>query len=178
MFTTSYKSVGMEELITALVKTTKAKLTVEFGTQQGHSAILLARGSKKVITFDLFEEKYLNAPYKETHAEMLTALQNVKGFNVEIRVENVNKVKPFACDVLHIDICNHKDNVYPLLKKWQGKVKKMILLEGGVYNKWQKKYNFKPFIPALFGDIFVDWDYTTVKGDNGYALTILTRRIK
>lgn len=175
IFTTSYKSEGMEELLTALVKTVGAKTAIEFGTQQGHSAILLAKGGARVKTYDLFEEKYNAEPFKETHANLLKALKNTEKYNIQVYQKDVNKVKPVKCDVLHIDICNHRDNVYPLLENWQSKVKKMIILEGGVYNKWQKKYKFETYLPALDVEIMSKWHFLTIKGENGYAITILTR---
>lgn len=175
MFTTSYKSEGMDHLLTALVRTVNPSKVIEFGTQQGHSAVLLAKGMKRgvVKTYDIFESNYPNPPHKETHADMLKALHNVEGYNIEVYAKDVFEVKPVRCDVLHIDICNHQKNVYPLLHNWQDKVSKMIILEGGVLNKWQKKYGFKPFVLPL--RYFKDWRSVIIKGENGYAITILTR---
>lgn len=165
MVTTSYKSKGMEELITALAKSVGARKIVELGTQQGHSAILLAKSGASVTTYDLFEEIYSEPPFKETHADYEKAIKNTIKYNISIRRKNAVNVKPVKCDVLHIDICNHAGNVSDLVDKWYGKAK-LILLEGGVLNKWQKKYKFKPYIPR--------YNHTIIKGENGYALTIIT----
>ena len=174
MFTTSYKSPGMGELITALVKSVGAKKIIELGTQQGHSAVLLAKGITGVVkTYDTFETNYSNPPFKQTHADMLTALNNVKGYNVQVFMKDAFDVKPVKCDVLHIDICNHHHNVGRLLDSWASKVTKMIILEGGVYNKWQKKYGFLPYLCCL--DVMRDWTYTVIRGEGDYAVTIMTR---
>jgi hypothetical protein len=163
IFTTSYR--GMDSLLTELVRSVGAKKIIEFGTQQGHSAVMLARGGGMVKTYDLFEPRYSNPPYKNTHADLFEALANTMDYGVEVFAKDVNEVKPIECDILHIDICNHYDNVYPLVSKWYGKAK-MIILEGGVLNKWQKKYGFKPFIPKQ--------NHIILRGKGGYAMTIIT----
>lgn len=171
MFTTSYKSEGLAELLTALVRSVGAKKVIEFGTQQGHSSILLAKGEASVITYDSFEENYSNYPQKETHSNLAKALKNTSKYNIKVCVKDVFNIKPVTCDVLHVDICNHQNNVAPLLENWKDKVKKMIILEGGVLNKWQKKYGFDPYCPYVVDE----WDSIVIKGKGGYAMTILTR---
>ena len=157
----------MSELITNLVKTVQAKTAIELGTQQGHSAILLAKGGARVRTYDLFEEKYPKPPHKATHANYMKALENTFKYDIHIGIKDVFKVKPVNCDILHIDICNHKHNVNKLVRNWFPKVSKLIILEGGILNKWQKKYGFKPFIPKM--------KHIILKGENGYAITIITK---
>lgn len=173
MFTTSYKSPGMGELITALVRTVGAKTAIELGTQQGHSAVLLAKGGASVKTYDLFEEKYQKEPFKETHADFKEAIKNTVMYDISVHKMDVNEVKPVECDVLHIDLCNHAGNVMPLLKKWKDKVSKMIILEGGIHNEWQRKYGFMPYQNELYR--LDKWGATTFKGKYPYAVTVLTR---
>lgn len=175
MFTTSYK--GLDEVFKLLIKIVKPEKVIEFGTQQGHSARLIAENSDaQVITYDIFEKKYLNFPYKDTHADLIKAKENLKGLNVKIVKENVFKLEPEETDVLHIDICNHYGNVLPLLESWQKYVSKMILLEGGVKNRWQEKYNFKQFNKVLNMPFMSDWDSHILQEEEGYALTVLLRK--
>lgn len=173
IFTTSYKTPGLEELLTYLPMSVGAREIVELGTQQGHSAVLLAKSGAHVETYDSFEEKYFYHPYGETHADMGKAIENVKKYNIDVFKKNVLKLESKKCDVLHIDICNHFGNVLPLLERWERNVSKLILLEGGVYNSWQEKYDFFPYHNSLWR--FKNWNCIVVKGNKQYALTIMSR---
>lgn len=170
-FTTSYKSPGMEELLTYLPMSVGAKKIVELGTQQGHSAILLAKSGAHVDTYDSYDEKYSNYPFKDTHADIDKALKNTAKYDIHVFKGDVQLLKPKICDVLHIDICNHEDNIKSIVFNWANKVKKMIILEGGALNKWQKKYGFNPYYPYNY----TDWTSVIIEGKKGYAMTVMTR---
>jgi hypothetical protein len=184
-FTTSYKSEGLPDLMTNLIRCINPSLVLEFGVQQGASLISIAKGLKngKVIGYDLFEPNYDEAPFGQTHANKSEAEKNVSLANVGKKVEifqanvfeiwtNYEKV-----DVLHVDICNYYKNILLVLEQWSEKVDKMILLEGGDDNHWHKKYNFRPFHSVLHMDFITRrWEHTVIRGENDYALTVLTRR--
>lgn len=167
----------MDQLLTNLVKSVGTRRAIEFGTQQGHSAVLIAKGATgTVYTYDTFSEAYNQPPFKPTHANYEKALKTTGNYDIWVRKADVFKIKPVSVDTLHIDICNHYDNVKPLLEAWQSKIKKMIILEGGVYNKWQKKYGFNPFNTILTEMFMRDWNHVVIRGEGGYAMTVLTRK--
>lgn len=186
-YTTSYKSEGLPELLTNLVLITNPIEVVELGVQQGASAIALARGitdpQGQLYAYDLFEEKYQNPPYGQTHASLEIAKSNIEQAGLSDRI-TVFKSNALECwkyhdnvDILHIDLCNYYDNVFTVMYKWYDRVSKMIILEGGDYNHWQKSYNFKPYKPVLnLSYVSKLWDYATIRGSRDYAITIMTRR--
>lgn len=185
IFTTSYKTNGMEDLLTALTKIANPKIAVELGVQQGASAIAIGKGLDKgdLYAYDLFEPTYQEPPFGSTHADAEIALQNIATARLLDKVnicvgDAFNTHKDFGkVDLLHVDICNHYDNILKILKKWYRKVNKFILLEGGVYNHWQKKCHFKPYNTVLKMPFIKDnYEVFTLRGGDDYALTILERK--
>lgn len=184
MKSTSYKTQGLKEIIQGLVKVYQPKTVVELGTQQGSSAVLIAKHLKgRLTTVDLFEEKYRKPPFNKTHANYLKAIKNIylsgEFKKVTILVEDalLSHLHFNNIDMLHIDICNHYDNVKPILKNWYKKVTKFIILEGGTFNHWQRKGGFKSFYPILEEKFIKDnYDKCVITGDGDYALTILIRK--
>lgn len=184
-FSTSYKSEGLPDLLTSLIKAVNPKLVLEFGVQQGASLIAIAKGLKdgKVIGYDLFQPNYDEPPYGVTHASKDITLNNIKKANLTKKVEvieanvfeiwnNYEKV-----DVLHVDLCNYHKNVMIVMEQWNEKVEQMILLEGGDDNHWQKRYGFRSFHSVLHTDFVTKrWEHTVIRGENDYALTVMTRR--
>lgn len=186
MITTSkYEENGFDLIIEGLIKVYNPKIVVELGTQQGASAIIIAKALKNghLFTYDNFDVKYSNPPYAATQADFGETLIHLytAGVSGKVFVERGDAFeahKDFdTVDILHIDLCNHYMNVEPLLIQWRYKVNKCIILEGGGYNKWQREHDFMPFY-LLLSKHFVRDSYHVViiKKDENYALTILTRR--
>lgn len=186
IFSSSYKTPEVDELITSIVRVASPKKVVEIGAQQGKSTVLIAKGleSDAVIhTYDLFEKEYRSPPYLDTHANQQTVLDNLKAAGVCCSY-TVNKgsgedalLTHNDIDLLHIDICNHYHNVRPLLLLAVDKVKSTILLEGGIANNWQKKHDFRPYGPMLEEDwVKHAWTYATIPFNEHNAVTIMTRR--
>lgn len=165
---------------------------MEIGTQKGGSAILIGRGMKPgsiLDCYDLFEEKYPQPPYAPTYASMEDTKQRIEEANLPCRV-NVHKgdyndalkelcfeVAYVTVDLLHIDICNHLENLTPILKRMHRFVEKAIILEGGITNRWQVKYDYKSYIPLLQEpEIQQRWNYITVPFNRHNAVTLLTRK--
>ena len=157
-FTTSYITPASRELIGSFVRLMDPKLTVEIGTQQGSSATLIGCNMGKessLYTFDLFQDQYANPPYAATHADMSAAITNMNNANLSCEWRlfvgdhtlalDIIKASGLTIDLLHIDICNHYDNVRPVLSALLPYVAKAVILEGGVLNQWQQKHNYKPW---------------------------------
>ena len=186
MITTSkYEENGFADIITGLVKVYDPKIVVELGTQRGASAIIIGKALKDGIlwTYDLFQEAYPLPPYSRTYAdreeaEYYIGAQGLLG-KVRVRIGDAFQIhKEFdEVDILHIDLCNHYDNIATILPHWRYKVKKVIILEGGGYNKWQRELGFSPFTPLLKRHFVTDnyWVSIITKNED-YALTILIRK--
>jgi len=187
MITTSkYEENGFDLILSGLIKVYNPRDIVELGTQQGASAIILAQALSDeghVFTHDLFLSNYDKPPYSDTHADLYAALDNISAAGLS------NKITVIECeaslvadewdevDILHIDLCNHYDNVRPLLHQWYKKVNQLILLEGGGFNKWQKANAFIPFSHALYDLCVQDYYHSIIlKKNEDYALTILIRK--
>lgn len=188
IFTTSYSDQACN-LITALVKSVRPTTAIEIGCQQGRSTVAIAAGlesTARLVSADLFEEKYDAPPYLETHASQEKALENLRASNpiceFEIRKQSDAQLASEIrgnVDLLHVDICNWFGNLEPILNRWQEKVNKMILLEGGMRagNSWQRKYGFKPWREILDGGVFfAHWDSCTIPFNDHNALTVMTRK--
>lgn len=185
MTTSKYEENGFADIISGLVKVYNPKVVVELGTQQGASAIIFGKALKDglVYTYDLFGSNYKQSPYSETHADLEATLENIEKNNLTDKIivtpldalevaERWDKV-----DILHIDLCNHYDNVRPLLHQWYKKVNQLIILEGGGFNKWQKEHAFIPFSFALQDRCIHDYyNYVTATKNEDYAITILVRK--
>jgi len=185
IFTTSYKTPEIEDFITSLVRLADPHIVVDIGTQQGKSAVLLGKGMKEgseLYSFDLFEETYSAPPHANTHSNMLAAKENLDFANLKCKWSvrkkaGVEAIEDFEqIDILHIDICNHRDNVIPILDVAINKVKKYILLEGGVKNSWQQKCGFTPFNESLqkYKEVA---DFCVFKiNSNENAITVMSKR--
>jgi hypothetical protein len=184
--TTLYEEHGFGEIITGLVRVYQPRTIIDLGTQQGVSAILLARYLKSpglVYTYDLFQTHYNEPPYAKTHACFDTAVQNIKEKGMDDRIVVVKEdaydaqIHHHDVDLLHVDLCNHYGNVHKVLKRWYKKVNKIILLEGGGHNDWQKKYGFQPFYGILEEPWIISrYNSIVFKKDDHRALTVMIRR--
>jgi catechol 2,3-dioxygenase-like lactoylglutathione lyase family enzyme len=186
IFSSSYMLKEVDEFITSLVKIANPEVVVEIGAQQGKSTVLMAKAlpaSATIHTYDLFEKEYEAPPYLDTHANQQTVIDNLTKAKVKCSF-NVNKGRGEEAlanhndiDLLHIDICNHYDNLKPLLEIALTKVRKTIILEGGISNNWQKKYGFKPYGPMLDEDwVSKSWSHITIPFNQHNAITIMMKR--
>jgi hypothetical protein len=187
MFTTSYLENGFKDIMQGLVKLYNPKTIVELGTQQGASAVVIGEAmskDSKLFTFDLFKEKYDKPPYCETKADFLTACDNVGSIKPKKHIEVFGDDAYSAIgyfqstiDMLHLDLCNYYDNVKPILAQWKDKVEKLIVLEGGTHNSWQKNYGFKPFFPMLDEPWLANfYDHVVLTNGSDYAMTVMVRK--
>lgn len=191
IFSSSYSLPEAQGLITAFVRAINPKKAVEIGTQQGMSSILIGGAMQygsQLITYDLFEDKYQGPPHLPTHANKEIAEQNIKKAGVADRVTvkmgshreafdneiDIYGVGYTCIDLLHVDICNHYDNLKPILELLENFTSKAIILEGGIYNLWQMKHGYKPWAPLLH-EVLDRWQHITVPFNEHNAVTLLTR---
>lgn len=140
------------------------KLIVELGVQQGNTMAVMAAAMPKPCTIygiDTFESNYTLPPYKATHADwdvahttIRNAIPNRTYDYTLFKDDAISAAKLYvdsSIDLLHIDLCNHADNISKVLPVWLPKVKPggMVILEGGTKTQWQEDNNFLPFGPIL-----------------------------
>jgi len=186
---TSYKTSAMNAAFISTVWATNPSTVVEIGTQQGYSAGMigeLMNSGTTLTTFDSFEDTYQGPPNSKTHANQTIANSYLRSRNLKcawsvekMDASEVAKLKRFTApiDLLHIDICNHMSNIYPLLMQWIPKVRKTIILEGGHLNHWQKKYDYLSFEPILDYRFITDHFNSQIIIDGKYSITVLRRII-
>ena len=190
-FSSSYETPGMAELITMLVKQVSPVNVLEIGTQQGGSAQIIVEAMTlggAFTTCDLFEPKYRSPPYGDTHCSKEKAEENLMSYKdtVYIRVlpygypDLLDQLSSRDVDLLHIDICNHYDNLQPILYDIVANntihVRKMILLVGGIHNKWQQQCGFNSYAPMLKKSWLHAWEHATIAFNDHNAITVLWRK--
>jgi hypothetical protein len=183
--TTKYEENGFADIIRGLVKVYDPGLVVELGTQQGASAIILGRYMThgQLWTYDTYMSDYEKPPYAQTQSSFEAAKHYIHWAGLDDRINvcfgdaYVVHFKFEEVDMLHIDLCNHYDNISAILPHWRYRVNKCIILEGGGYNKWQREHGFKPFTDYLYRHYITDnYDVVIIKKNEDYAITILTRK--
>tara|TARA_Y100000310_G_scaffold241139_1_gene245048 strand:- start:4997 stop:5551 length:555 start_codon:yes stop_codon:yes gene_type:complete len=177
VFSSSYNS-DQREFITGLTRVLNPSYVLEFGTQQGSSAIALGKGmsaGSTLVTYDLFEPQYDKPPYGDTHSNWELAFNNIAAADLlcDVKVKKGSAGDWFdqdkrGIDLLHIDICNHYDNVSQILTPLHGWINGVILLEGGIENRWQKEHGFSSYLPLL-----PPWKYITIPFNDHNAITIV-----
>ena len=165
----SYKDHGYGYFFYALTRVLKPARCVEIGVLQGFSLLTVAaalrdNGNGMIHGFDLFEDY----PYRhEKYANVLEWIET-SGLRTWATVsqEDAFQVhKQFdTTDYLHVDISNDGNTYRRVFEQWAGKVKKVILLEGGSADRdrveWMIKYK-KPSIVKALNEIrsaYPSWD--------------------
>lgn len=171
---------------------------------------LKPKDSIRITTVDTFESTYKQPPFSSTHANKQKAVENILTMfsNVAVKSQDVdsntvsiltdnNLVKIVTSsaaefvsredngvyyDLIHIDICNHADNVKPIFDALQyrseqgyGYLPSVILLEGGKRNHWQTEHGFESFLPILESNTWVkdNFDINVIDVDDTNSITIL-----
>lgn len=187
IFSTSYHGSGFKELFTALVKLYNPETIVDLGTQQGRSAIWMAKAMKNghLYTYDTFQKRYSYPPHGKTWSSFSSTKINIANAKLtdKITIRRKNALQAYKdfdkVDILHSDFGNFYDTVLTILKQWHNKVNKLIILEGGIYNKWQRESNFKPFAKVLdMKFVAKDYDHVVINKDDHYSVTLLVRKEK
>lgn len=187
---TSYETQGMSEALYSLVFGCDPVISVELGAQKGRSAVIIAsamRRESRLYVYDTFEDRYSLPPFGLTHArqsavEAELAAARTKGFvgcSTFVRREDAAKAfqNHVGIDFLHIDICNHYDNLKPILLEWHKKVRKVILLCGGDSDAWLDGETFRAFSPMLSEEPISElWDASSIQFCPGREITLLRRK--
>jgi len=166
---TSYKAHGYGHFFYWLTRVLKPSLCVEIGVLQGFSLLTVAsalrdNGSGNIDGFDLFEDY----PYHhDKYAKVTERIESLglRPWATAHCADAMDVHKSFdTVDYLHVDISNNGNTYREIFEQWAGKVKKVILLEGGSPHRdqveWMIQYNKPPICPALdeIRDGYPNWD--------------------
>jgi hypothetical protein len=154
----SYKDHGYGLLFYALARVLSPQTCVELGVYQGFSLLATAAALRDndcgtIEGFDLFDDY----PYR--HESMANALCNIRDSGLERRAriqaaEAMEVHERFAVvDWLHVDISNDGDIYHRIFSRWEPKVRRVILFEGGSPQRdrvqWMTQYGKAPIVPAI-----------------------------
>ncbi|NVM37131.1 MAG: hypothetical protein HWN81_16150 [Candidatus Lokiarchaeota archaeon] len=131
------------------------KFIVEFGILDGYSLDEFVNNSShecKIEAYDIFDE----FPYNSADQKYLTKkYEEYRNVSI-LRGNFYNSVELFkdnSIDILHIDIANTGDVYEFALKNYLPKVRGVMLLEGGSYERdqisWMKQYDKQKIQPVL-----------------------------
>ncbi len=154
----SYKKHGYAHFFYALVRVLKPRSCVEIGVLEGFSLLNVAlalrdNGVGMVEGFDLFE----NYPYRSESYAAVSARIKRLGLQDWAKAYRADAFKVYSrydeIDFLHVDISNTGDTYRTFFKQWAGKVKKIMIFEGGSAERdqveWMIKYQKASIVQAL-----------------------------
>ena len=170
----SYRTRGYESLFYALVRALKPASAVEIGVLEGFSllsagAAIRDNGAGRITGYDLFD----GYPYRHADARQVTdqIARLELGPWVGIRTSDVVDVAAgwATVDYLHVDVSNTGDTYRQVFRQWAGKVRQVILLEGGSRERdnvdWMRQYGKASIVPAI-NDLRRDypgWSFTVLE---------------
>ena len=182
---TSYKEHGYGYFFYALTRLLNPRSCVEIGVLQGFSLLTVAsalehNGLGQIEGFDLFEH------YPYHNENMKNVIERIEGAGLQ-RWARVSRLDAFdaernfdSVDYLHVDISNHGDIYRRMFGQWAGKVKKVMLFEGGSAQRdrveWMIKFE-KPSIVEALEEIrrnYPEWSISVL--DPFPSLTVAVRR--
>jgi len=156
----SYIDRGYGSLFYALVRTLRPRQCVEIGIFQGLSllsaaAALRDNGAGAIAGYDLFDDyPYRHADQSQVARQVVasgleawTSLHRADAAAVHEHWESV--------DYLHVDVSNTGDTYRQVFAQWSGKVRQVIVLEGGSRERdnvdWMLQYRKPAIVPAVAG---------------------------
>lgn len=146
------------ELIYALIRVLQPAIAVEIGVYQGRSLLSAAAGLRdnrrgQIAGYDLFDAyPYRHVGHDQVSRTILAArldhwatIHQCAAAAVPPRYD--------AVDYLHVDISNDGDTYREVFAQWSGKVRQVILLEGGAPARdnvdWMRRYGKPAIAPAI-----------------------------
>lgn len=170
----SYATRRYGDLIYALVRVLQPASAVEIGVYQGLSLLSAAAGLRDnrrghIAGYDLFDAY----PYRHVGRDQVSRTILSAGLDRWATIHQcaAATVPPRydAVDYLHVDISNDGDTYREVFAQWSGKVRQVILLEGGARERdnvdWMRRYG-KPAIAPAIADLRRDypgWTFTVLQ---------------
>jgi hypothetical protein len=154
----AYKDHGYGCFFYALARVLKPVTCVELGVLEGFSLLCVAaalrdNGRGTIHGFDLFED------YPFRHERCASTAERIRALGLEQQAR-IRQADAFAVagefasvDYLHVDLSNDGDTYRRIFAQWSGKVKQVMLLEGGGAERdrvaWMARYRKSAIVPAL-----------------------------
>ena len=172
--TSSYCARGYGSIFYALARVLQPRLAVEIGILQGFSLLTVAaalrdNGRGHITGCDLFEAY----PYR--HADRQQVLQHVADAALQpwvtLEAGDAHEMHERwdAVDYLHVDISNTGDTYRRVFSNWAGKVRQVIVLEGGSAERdrveWMVRFDKPPIVPAVheLQHAYPEWSFTVLR---------------
>jgi hypothetical protein len=154
----SYAARGYGSLLYALIRVLKPLRAVELGVFQGYSllsaaAALRDNGAGAISGYDLFEAY----PYRHAQRDQVSRQILASGLKRWATVHQDDAAGVHerwdTVDYLHVDLSNDGDTYRRVFAQWSGKVRQVILLEGGSRERdnveWMHNYGKLAILPAI-----------------------------
>jgi hypothetical protein len=154
----SYATRGYGSLFYALIRVLKPLCAIEIGLFEGFSllsagAALRDNGAGRISGYDLFD-RY---PYRHADRDQLARRIAQSDLESWVTIEDSDAAdvaaRWTAVDYLHVDVSNTGDTFRQVFSQWSGKVRQVILLEGGSGERdnvaWMRQYGKSAIAPAI-----------------------------
>lgn len=169
----SYVDRGYGALFYALVRILRPRQCVELGIFQGLSllsaaAALRDNGAGAIAGYDLFDDY----PYRHADESQVARQVIASGLEAWTTLHRADAAAVHeqweAVDYLHVDISNTGDTYRQVFAQWSGKVRQVILLEGGSRERdnvdWMLEYRKPAIVPAVaeIGHGYPQWSLSVL----------------
>ena len=184
----AYKDHGYGCFFYALARVLKPVTCVELGVLEGFSLLCVAAGLRDngrgtIQGFDLFEdypfrhERYASTAerIRATGLQQQAPIRQADAFGVEGEFASV--------DYLHVDLSNDGDTYRRIFARWSGKVKQVMLLEGGSAERdrvaWMARYRKSAIVPALeeLRGAYPEWTFAVLAPFPSLTVALRTARV-
>lgn len=170
----SYVDREYGSLFYALVRTLQPRQCVEIGIFQGLSllsaaAALRDNGAGAIAGYDLFDDY----PYRHADQSQVARQVIASGLEAWTTLHRADAAAVHAhwesVDYLHVDISNTGDTYRQVFAQWFGKVRQVILLEGGSRERdnvdWMLEYRKPAIGPAVaeIGHRYPPWSLSVLE---------------
>ena len=184
----AYKDHGYGYFFYALARVLKPVTCVELGVLEGFSLLCVAaalrdNGRGTIQGFDLFED------YPFRHERLASTAERIRtlGLQQQARIRQGDALgieREFASvDYLHVDLSNDGDTYRQIFARWSGKVKQLMLLEGGSAERdrvaWMARYRKSAIVPALeeLRGTHPEWTFAVLAPFPSLTVALRTARV-
>ena len=171
--TSSYRAHGYGSIFYALARVLRPLVAVEIGIFQGFSLLSVAAALRDnarghITGFDLFDAyPYRHADRRQV-SRQLAELQVQPWVTLEAGDAHHIHDRWDAVDYLHVDVSNTGDTYRRVFTDWSGKVRQVIVFEGGSAERdvvdWMQRFDKPAIAPAVheLRHAYPQWSFTVL----------------
>ena len=174
MLQSSYSARGYGSVFYALARVLRPHTAVEIGVLQGFSLLSVAaalrdNGAGHITAFDLFDAYPYRHADRDQVSRQVAALELQSWVTLEAGDAHEIHERWDAVDYLHVDVSNTGDTYRRIFENWSGRVRQVIVLEGGSTERdhvsWMREYQKPPIVPAVheLQRSYPDWSFTVLQ---------------